>query len=84
MKAEDAMEYTENHERIIGKMMLDRQFRRDLINDATRVDALMSLGISDSEAASIAADIEDYLSLNSHVVGELAHSFDTRIEPLMG
>ncbi len=74
--------YSAEHERLLGKLLLDSEFLGLIIDPDTRMQALESLNVPDAEK--VYADIENYLAEYGETLEDLVDDVDAGVIAFMG
>ena len=74
--------FSPEHERLLGKLLLDSEFLGLIMDSETRMEALESLNLTDAEK--LYADIEDYLTEYGETLEDLVDDVDAGVVAFMG
>lgn len=74
--------FSAEHERLLGKLLLDGEFLGLIMDPETRMEALESINVPDAEQ--VYADIEDYLAEYGETLEDLVDDVDAGVIAFMG
>ncbi|HUF38556.1 MAG TPA: hypothetical protein VMN57_08535 [Anaerolineales bacterium] len=74
--------FSAEHERLLGKLLLDQEFLGRILDSETRMEALESLNVPDAEK--VYDDIEDYLAEYGETLEDLVDDVDAGVIAFMG
>jgi hypothetical protein len=74
--------YSAEHERLLGKLLLDPEFLGYVLDPQTRLEALQSLNVADPEK--LFEDIEAYLIDHGETLDDLVDDVDAGVVEFLG
>jgi hypothetical protein len=82
IQEKDMKAFSAEHERLLGKLLLDSEFLGLIMDSETRMAALESINVPDAEQ--VYADIEDYLAEYGETLEDLVDDVDAGVVAFMG